>query len=752
MPGYTLRGVGFRGGSYNDSSVIPLSGGPATEFGVPHTPFASPTFYPTHLAKPNYFDALNGGDTRLMVTPAQHQSNGTEDNTSTLRLYSDVNVRLFYSSNIASHDGLSPALAAAPGIYDISASESTPGTITVKAHVVGDPSAGIQDTWVTWTGFDHAWHSADLHQTDPTDSTLWTGTIPVTGGHAASDVKFMLQAVNGVGLVGLNDNYAQYFSVAPVGPAPATTHLTLDASPTDGVFDATVAFKATLTSDAGPIASQPVVFTLGGVTSIGTTDSTGAATVNFHLTPTPGDYSLHADYAGNSTYAHSADARPFTILTRTPDFGLDLSGLPPVTFGDAPFSVAGRVSKTAGDDGAVTFALAGGSLGCTVTRDGWVTITGGTTAQNLCSITASIAATADMTPPARSPIPSPSGRPARRSPSPRSRGGPTSSPTSRSARPRSSALTVSFTAAGQCTVVGALVHLTGAGSCTITADQAGNTDFSAAAPVSQSFTIVNPVPTVTSVVPPSIGRGAISFPVTVVGTGFVPGATVTISGTGVTVNSTSYVDSTHLTASLSVTTSASLTNRNVSVTNPSTAAGTCIGCLGINQGPYGLAAVPGSVGRGALNENIGIVGFNFVAGTWTPSSVQFSGTGITVNSVTRANSVLLIVNISIDPAAAMTAGASPWSTPTAAARRPSTAFTVNAAPTITSLSPSSRGQGATNEKVVLTGSGFLSGTWSASSVSFSGTGITVSSVSRTDSSHLTVNAFGRRGRGDRRRS
>ena len=302
----------------------------------------------------------------------------------------------------------------------------------------------------------------------------------------------------------------------------------------------------------------------------------------------------------------------------------------------------------------------------------------------------------------------------------------------------SSNLAVSFTATGQCTVSGSSVHLTAAGSCTITASQGGNTNWSAAAPVGRSFSIVNPVPTATSVVPTSVGRGAISFPITVVGSSFVPGASVSISGSGVTVNSTTYVDPTHLTVSVSVSSTATLTNRDVSVSNLGTAAGTCVACLGVNQGPYGLAAAPFQIGRGATNENIAIVGFNFVAGTWTPSSVQFSGTGITVNSVTRSNSVLLVVNLSVDPAAATTTRNFTVINPDGGRSMAANGFTVTAAPTITSLSPNSRGQGAANEKVVLTGSGFLSGTWSASSVSFSGTGVTVSSVSRTDSSHLSV--------------
>jgi hypothetical protein len=54
-------------------------------------------------------------------------------------------------------------------------------------------------------------------------------------------------------------------------------------------------------------------------------------------------------------------------------------------------------------------------------------------------------------------------------------------------------LAVSFTAEGKCTVRDARVHLTGTGSCTITASQPGNANYNAAEDVSQSFSIANPV-------------------------------------------------------------------------------------------------------------------------------------------------------------------------------------------------------------------------------------------------------------------
>ena len=53
----------------------------------------------------------------------------------------------------------------------------------------------------------------------------------------------------------------------------------------------------------------------------------------------------------------------------------------------------------------------------------------------------------------------------------------------------SSGLPVSFAASGNCTVGGAIVHLGAAGSCTLTASQAGDANYNSAQNVSQSFAI-----------------------------------------------------------------------------------------------------------------------------------------------------------------------------------------------------------------------------------------------------------------------
>ncbi len=62
----------------------------------------------------------------------------------------------------------------------------------------------------------------------------------------------------------------------------------------------------------------------------------------------------------------------------------------------------------------------------------------------------------------------------------------------------SSGLPVTFTAEGECTIVGNVVHITGAGTGTITAHQAGNETYNPAADASRSFTINPKTATVTA--------------------------------------------------------------------------------------------------------------------------------------------------------------------------------------------------------------------------------------------------------------
>src|SRR5207249_10128037 len=62
----------------------------------------------------------------------------------------------------------------------------------------------------------------------------------------------------------------------------------------------------------------------------------------------------------------------------------------------------------------------------------------------------------------------------------------------------SSSLTVNFSASGNCSDSDTTVHITGAGSCTITAKQAGNDNYNPAPDVPQTFSIAKANLTVTA--------------------------------------------------------------------------------------------------------------------------------------------------------------------------------------------------------------------------------------------------------------
>jgi uncharacterized repeat protein (TIGR01451 family) len=92
----------------------------------------------------------------------------------------------------------------------------------------------------------------------------------------------------------------------------------------------------------------------------------------------------------------------------------------------------------------------------------------------------------------------------------------------------SSTLPVTFSASGNCTVSTNTVHLTGAGSCTITASQAGDATYNAATPVQQSFNIAKAATStaVSSSANPSNSGQNVTFTATVTSTAGTPTGTV----------------------------------------------------------------------------------------------------------------------------------------------------------------------------------------------------------------------------------
>jgi hypothetical protein len=332
-----LRGVGFRSGSYTDTmGTTPLTAAPATELRGVHAPFLTDVFFPQQPWTPNYFGALSGsGATQLHVTPVQHRS---ESPTMTRRQFSNLGLQLFYSGNVASYCGsrdapapcasgfaaATPALAAPPAITGVSTSY-TGGVLTFEAHVVGDPIAGIQNVWVTWTippgSGAGSWQSIDLEQ-DEDDATLWTGTLTTAN---PGDVNFVVQAVNGVGRVTIDDNLGSFYQPGfipgppnPDAAPPATTTTAFVGSvPSPLQYRQSFSVTVRLTAGGSPLSNRTVRVAFGGGGGLPAhTNGDGEATVPLSAAFSPGSYRVTASFAGDATHAPSDAAADVAVVRR----------------------------------------------------------------------------------------------------------------------------------------------------------------------------------------------------------------------------------------------------------------------------------------------------------------------------------------------------------------------------------------------------------------------------------------------------
>jgi Tfp pilus assembly protein PilV len=243
-------------------------------------------------------------------------------------------------------------------------------------------------------------------------------------------------------------------------------------------------------------------------------------------------------------------------------------------------------------------------------------------------------------------------------------------------------------------------NLTGTFSVTITAQDA------AGATASKTFALtITPAPTMNSLLPNALPQGATNQIVTVSGADFVSGAQVTFSGTGITVNSTTFVDAFTLNANVSIGATAATGLRNVTVINPDTSSSTFTNAFTVNIRPTVASTSPSSRGQGATNQNVTVTGSNFVNG----AQASFSGAGITVNSTTFVDASTLTANITIAAGAATGGRNVAVVNPDGGSGTGAGLFTVNAAPTVTSVAPNTAVNNTTSVSETITGTGFQTG-------------------------------------------
>jgi len=251
----------------------------------------------------------------------------------------------------------------------------------------------------------------------------------------------------------------------------------------------------------------------------------------------------------------------------------------------------------------------------------------------------------------------------------------------------------------------------------------------------QTFTVNEPLPTLTSIAPTN-GNRFQTLDVVFTGTNFINGVTSVNVGSGISINSTTINSSASLTANLTIAAGAATGQRDFSVTNSAPGGGTSANQIFIVNNPLPtLTSLSPSPTNGNRLQTLDVVfaGTNFINGV---TSVNV-GSGITVNSTDVISSSLLTANLTI--AAGAATGQRNFSVTNIApggGTSENQIFTVNnPPPTLVSLSPTNGNRLQTLD-VVFAGTNFING---VSLVSVFGSGITVNSTTVNSSTSLTAN-------------
>jgi hypothetical protein len=316
--GHVLRGIAFRGGSYSDETgVIPLTTAPTTETSTANLSYNTEVFYPTQVWSPNYYDALIGGNTGLVVFPAQFKSSEPGAIDGTRRIFDQLKLQLYYLPAIwADATTKAAGVSAAPVILGASAVESG-SDVTFSVNAITDGSAGMQAVWVLYTGvpgssYHGSWIPLDLTQNSD-DPTLWEGTLTLPPGANADDIRFMVQAVGGAGLTTLATNLGAYYRVMLENAQGQATVISLLSPPTSGTYLHESTFNLLLTADGQPLEGKFVTVDIGGQQGLAKTDENGLATITLKPVIVPGIYTAQASFRGDPNYLASTATSPFTL-------------------------------------------------------------------------------------------------------------------------------------------------------------------------------------------------------------------------------------------------------------------------------------------------------------------------------------------------------------------------------------------------------------------------------------------------------
>jgi RHS repeat-associated protein len=230
------------------------------------------------------------------------------------------------------------------------------------------------------------------------------------------------------------------------------------------------------------------------------------------------------------------------------------------------------------------------------------------------------------------------------------------------------------------------------------------------------------------------GQQNLSVMITGLATHFVQGTSVATFGAGVTVSSLTVASATTATAVVNIDPGAAPGTRTVTITTGSEIASFTNGFTVSASGPIVYTLNPGGSSQGATNLQVQITGLNthFVQGT----SVATFGTGITVTSLAVTNATTATATINIDVAASIGPRTVTVTTGTEVASFVNGFTVVAGVPGITQINPGGGPQGIQNLSLAVTAqfTHFVQGTTTATI----GAGVTVNSITVTDSTHLSL--------------
>lgn len=518
VTGFNSGAAGFRIASF--STPIILTAG--TQYAIVIRPTANPA--PGTYALTRSGTATAGADVYAGGTRVSGATSGTVWSIPlTGGVSTDAGFKIFLNTGFSSTGTFSsstkdanPAGGSNPTWGTISWNAATPPNTSVQFQVGASNSATGPFNFVG---------------PDGTASTFFSngGSLAQFNGSRYLRYQASLATTDSTVTPTLNDVTICFNNVVP-------TNITV--SPASGTFGGTVNLSATLTSGGSPVSGTTVDFTLNG-NSAGSavTDGSGVATIsNVSLTGiNAGSYpsGTAASFTGGIGLAATNATAALTVAKA--DQTITFGALADKSVNDPDFSV----SATASSGLTVNFTATGS---CTITGttvhiagSGSCTITASQPGDsnynaandvpqsfnvNKIAQTITFGALADKT---------------------------FGDPDFSVSATASSNLTVGFTASGNCTVSGAAVHITGGGSCTIIASQAGDATFGAAPDVPRTFAIAKASQTISFGALPAKTFGSPDFSVSATASS---GLTVSFTATG---NCTVTGSTVHLTSAGSCT-------------------------------------------------------------------------------------------------------------------------------------------------------------------------------------------------------